>query len=115
MSYSSSLLRQFMMLESLYLVNIEYSRTLLYYIIFKDLYAHKIKLGTWERRLRRLHEPKTATERNYLFIVCAILVLDFFFLNYYFACLVSVYLRIHRLVSLGCFVLNFRRNGKIAG
>jgi len=49
-------------------------------MIFKDLYAHKIKLGTWERRLRRLHEPETATERNYLFIVCAILVLDFFFI-----------------------------------
>jgi len=43
------------------------------------LYAHKIKLGTWERRLR-LHESETATKRNYLFIVCAILVLDLFFI-----------------------------------
>lgn len=66
------------------------------------MYAHKIKLGTWERRLR-LHEPETATKRNYLFIVCAILVLDFFF---YFVCLDSV----RTLVGFAwLFLLNFDR------
>jgi len=67
------------------------------------LYAHKIKLGTWERRLR-LHVPETATKRNYLFIVCAILVLDFFFFD--FVCLVSVRIPVG---FAWLFLLNFNR------